>query len=209
MRTHRNHKNLGALVLLCATLALRADSCLVKQKDIAMVLAGAIPAQWESRGYTQANFNDTATVHAGQDVQDALDADTIEGEVTSIKVVGAVYEVLDSSGHDARRAGTVTLNGNQLLSFDVPTNVRGTRGNAGDGTLTLAPAGLAFVNDRLQQFLDSYNAGAPNPALLDFTYAASWTSTPAPTAGDPDDFSWTTDLVIQIEKTATLDVPDL
>lgn len=208
MRTHRNFKNLGALVLLCATLVLRADSCLVEQKDISMVLAGEIPAEWVSQGWTQANFTDTGLIEAGEDVGDALDADDTDGEVTSIQVVGAVYEVLESTGHDAQRAGTVTVNGNLLLTFDVPSNRKGVKGAAGDGTLTLEPAGLTFINARLQQYLDSYNAGTPNPGLLDFNYTAQWTSTPAPSAGDPDNFRWTTDLVIQIEKTATLDVPD-
>jgi hypothetical protein len=208
MQTQRNSKNLGALVLLCATLVLRADSCLVEQKDISMVLAGEIPAEWVSQGWTEANFSDTDIVQAGEDVGDALDADDTEGEVTSIQVVGAIYEVLESTGHDARRAGTVTVNGNLLLTFDVPSNATGVKGAAGDGTLTLEAPGLTFVNNRMQQYLDSYNAGIPNPALLDFTYVAQWTSTPAPSSGDPDDFRWRTDLVIQIEKTVTVDVPD-
>jgi hypothetical protein len=202
-------KSFSILLVLCASIVLKGDGCLVKQKDVSMVLAGKIPAQWDSQGYTQATFVKTDVVSAGTDVLNALNADNLAGVYKSIKVVGAVYEVLKSTGHDARRAGTVTVNGNLLLTFDVPHNTQGIKGNAGDPTLTLGTPGLNFINGRLQQFLDSYNVGAPNTALLDFTYTANWTSTPAPSASDPDAFTWTTDLVIQVEKTAKVDVPNI
>lgn len=202
LRTAR--RGFAVLGILCASLMLRADGCLVEEKIVDGVATFVITHTWVSEGFTEANFSDTYTLTS--DDIDAID-DAINGldNVDSFgepAVAGATYRVLTSTGHDARRAGSVTIGGETLLTFDIPTNAAGTNGAAGDGTLTLDAAGIDEVKAAIQAFLDGNSS-----ALDGLTFAANWSSTPAPTQQDQDNFTWVTELVVQIPVTFKFDGP--
>lgn len=202
-------KAIPILVLLLASLVFQGESCLVEERTVSAVLGSSIPAEFVSEGFTEASGEDSAAiiVDAGAEIMLALDDAGIDVEdIKSIAITGGCYEVTASSGHDARRMGEVFVDGNRFLTFDVPTNVAGTAGSTTDGTLTLDSAGLMPLNTKLNDYLDGLKGGNPPPFLI--AYRAEWTSTPPPTAGDPDNFTWTTCVTLQVEYELTVDVPD-
>jgi hypothetical protein len=201
-------RNLMILLVLCSTLILRGDGCnIFEQRDIQQVIGLPVPAEWVTDGYTDANYEDMQTVNIAADVRDAL-ADYDVSAIVSLNVAGVQYEVLESTGHDAQRSGAVQIDGSPVMTFDVPSNATGVSGAAGDGsgTVTMQPAGTLLVNTRLNAWLDQYQAdpASADDNLLEFTYHVEWSSNPAPTAADPDNFTWTTDLVLQMVGTVTI-----
>ncbi|MFN0152659.1 MAG: hypothetical protein ACKVU1_18300 [bacterium] len=201
-------RTLSILGLLLVSLAVKGESCLLEQRKVSAVLGSSIPAEWQSRGFTETM--DDSTIDAGAIIDEALDdADIDPADIKSIAIAGGCYEVVRSSGHDAQREGTVEIDDVLVLSFDVPNNQTGTAGTSGDGTLTLNSAGLTYVNGKLNTFLTALKANpdGPTPPLV-FTYKAEWTSTPPPTSGDPDDFDWITCINLQIEYEVEVDVPN-
>lgn len=204
-------RNLTILLVLCISLVLRGDGCnILEQKDVEQVAGIPVPAEWVSEGYTEANFSQSQTLSLAEDIRDAMPDDPSEAEkILSIGVAGVQYKVLESTGHDAQRAGHVDINGIRILDFDVPGNETGRSGAAGDGSgeLTMNAAGVDFVAGRLNTWLNEYKAdpfGVADDGLLEFSYAVQWSSTPAPTAMDPDNFRWTTDLVLQVVQVITI-----
>jgi hypothetical protein len=215
-------RNLTILCILCLSLMLRADSCLVEQKDVALIIPAEVPYEWETRGYTEATGTDSGPFDAAGPIRDGLESDTISGTIVSVQVSGVQYRVTESTGHDAQRFGFIEITFDQsvgtghdvgpyrVLDFDVPTNVAGTTGAAGDGTVTLNRAGVDELNYRLGEWLTTYNADTSDTSLdswLQGTWGVSWTSDPPPTSNEKDNFKWVTDLVVQVEKNAKVDAP--
>jgi hypothetical protein len=203
-------KAIPILALLLAALVLQGESCLVEQRTVSAVLGTSIPAEFTSMGFTEGSGEDSTevlTIDAGAEIIAALDdADIDVEDIKSIAITGGCYEVTASSGHDARRAGAVYIDGNRFLTFDVPTNAAGTTGSTLDGTLALDAAGVMPLNDRLNTYLTDLKNGNPAPFMI--AYQAEWTSTPPPTEADPDNFMWTTCVTLQVEYEWTVDVPD-
>jgi len=200
-------RTLWIVGLVLVSLAVQGESCLLEQRKVAAVLGSSIPAEWQSRGFT--DTMDDSTVDAGAIIADALDdADIDVADIKSIAIAGGCYQVVRNSGHDARREGTVMIDDVLVLSFDVPNNQTGTTGTSGDGTLTLNAAGITYLNGKLDTYLAALKANPSTPPPLEFTYKAQWTSTPPPTEGDPDNFDWITCVNLQIEYEVEVDVPD-
>lgn len=218
----RSQRNLTILGIICLSLILRADSCLLEQKKVHMVIPAEVPFQWETKGHTEATDTRTYSFDAAGPVRDGLSSDSIPGDLLRVYLAGAQYRVVESTGHDARRVGSVTIEFDvaagpghgtgpfELLTFDVPSNATGVSGSAGDGTVTLVAAGLGEINYRLGEWLDAYKANPLDTSLdgwLRGTGTATWSSTPAPSAADPDDFTWVTDAVIQVVKEGDVEAP--
>jgi len=200
----RPRRGLAILGILCASLLLRADGCLVEEKIVDGVATFTITQTWVSEGFTEANFSDTYTLTADDiaDVDDAINGLENVDAIGDPAVAGAKYRVVSSTGHDAQRAGSVTVDGQTLLTFDIPSNATGVSGESGDGTLTLDSDGVAEVLDAIRSFVDGNSS-----ALDGFTFSASWTSTPAPTQQDQDNFTWVTEVIIQVPVTFKFDGP--
>ena len=208
-------KNLFILLVLCTSLILRADSCVLEQREVSQVSSLGVPAEFVSQGWTESSETQSAVVDISADVRDALEGVSVDN-IEQILLAGAAYKVTASTGHDAARDGDVTVKtpgagaANQLLTFDVPTNSAGTSGTAGDGTLTLVNAGVDFINTQVATWLDQYKT---NPALADdsllvFEYTATWNSNPPPSAQDPDNFTWSTDVILHVETIIDIEVPN-
>lgn len=202
-------KTIPILGLLLASLVFQGENCLLEQRTVSAVLGTSIPAEFVSQGFTESSGEDSSaiTIDAGTEIEAALEDAGIDAEdIKSIAITGGCYEVTSSTGHDARRAGEVYVDGNRFLTFDVPTNVTGTTGSTMDGTLTLDNAGLGPLNVRLNDYLTGLKADNAPPFIIE--YRALWTSTPAPTEGDPDNFTWVTCVNLQVEYELEVDVPD-
>jgi hypothetical protein len=204
------------LGLLLAGLVFKGESCIIEQRTINAILGDSVPAEWDTRGFTEATDSDTVDVDIAADVIEAiLEAEIDVANINSIAIAGGGYEVTRNEGHDSRRVGQVTQNGLLLLSFDVPNNQVGTSGTAGDGTLVLESTGLANLNSALNTLLEDLKddaegnglGNAPDPVLMR-TFIAEWTSTNPPSQGDPDDFSWTTFINLQVNYEIEVDVPN-
>jgi hypothetical protein len=217
----RNKTNLGILLLLCLTLMLRADSCLVEQREVAVVLPAKVPAVWETAGHVQATDEATDDVSPAKALRDALEDDPLSGDITAVYLSGVTYRVLTNSGHSTRRAGSVSVDFSgtelQLMTFDIPHNDVGLEGKSGDGIASngdvdLVAAGVDELNSRLNDWLDSYRTDPGDTSydsLLDFTWIARWDSSldgDPPSVSDPDNFTWETNLIILVEKTTDVDV---
>lgn len=199
----------GIIVVLLASLALQGESCLLEQRTVSAVLGTSIPAEFVTVGYVEGSSerDSSITVDAADDIIEAIeDADIDVDDIKSIALAGGCYEVIESTGHDARRAGTVEVDDQLFLSFDVPTNAAGTAGSSGDGTLTLTPAGVTYVNGKLNTFLQGLKNDT-SPAL-NLTFHAAWTSTPPPTSTSRDNFKWRVCVNLQVEYEVSVDVPD-
>lgn len=199
----------GWLLASCAlVLALTGAECTEEREVDAPILA-TISAEWLTEGFTEGTDSDTETVDGAADIQDALD--DIDGDIESITVTGVCYEVLTNTGSAARQAaehsGSVRIDGRDLLTFDSPDTRPGTIGNPGNGRVVMKAAGTAYMNQKLADYLASYNAGAPNPAILNgIVFAADWVSTPNATQTDQDNFTWKTCVYVQIVAKVTVDV---
>jgi hypothetical protein len=204
-------KTLSILGLVLLSFVLQGEDCLLEQKEIAAVFGSSVPAVFVTQGFTEANDSKADTVDAGAEIMKAISNGDVDlGDIDSIRVTGACAIVDSSSGHDARRAGSITVDGVTLLNFDVMTNATGTMvcsGSGGTSTLTFSSAGLDNVNARVKTFLDAKKAGG-SPSLV-FNYVAAWTSTPPPDAGDPDNFTWHVDIKLQVYYSPEIDVPSI
>lgn len=209
--------NSSILFILALSLLLRADAC-TEQKDVDLVFGSDFVASLQSSdGFTEANDEDQVSVAADEDLLEAIDELDFDGEITAIQINGARFEIVSNQGHDARRTGEVfvSINGApevKLMDWNTPNNQPGTKGLASADPIDPQKPGIRFnsnglgiVNGALQIFLDGYNVG--NPPALTLDLRATWTSAPAPTAEDPDDFQWEAALLFQVEQTAKLDVP--
>jgi hypothetical protein len=198
------------LGLLLLSLTVQGESCLLDQRKVSAVLGTSVPAEFATTGFTESSGQDSATVIADADsaIRAAIeDADIDVDNIKSIAIAGGCYEVLESTGHDARRQGSIFVDGRKLLDFDVPTNATGTQGSSGDGTLTLDEDGVTYLNGRLNEYLDDLQSGGSATPFV-IQYDANWTSTPAPTQGDPDNFRWFTCINLQVEYQVEVDVPN-
>jgi hypothetical protein len=217
----RNKTNLSILGIVCLTLVLRADSCLVEQRQVSLILPAQVPAHWETVGHTQSTDEDTDFVSAAGPLRDALDDDPLPGDITHVYLSGVTYRVLTNTGHSTRRQGTVSIDFGKVelgvLTFDIPNNDAGLEGKSGDGDpsngqVDMVAAGVDEMNTRLNAWLDAYRANPGDDSydsLLDFTWRATWDSSldgDPPSASDPDNFTWETNLIILIEKNAEVDV---
>jgi hypothetical protein len=211
--------NLRIVFVLGLSLILRAEAC-TEEKTIDLVFGADFVATIQSsQGWTEANDSDMVSVAVDEEMLDALSDVDIDGTITSINVNGAHFEMLTNDGHDARRNGSVfmSINGGaelKLLDWNTPNNQPGTMGYASNDPIDPAtpsirfnPAGLAALNLAMDSFLANYNGGIqPNPLAVGMR--ATWASTPAPTAQEPDNFSWEATILVQLTQDAVLDVPN-
>lgn len=200
------HRTAGLLGLGCLLLVFKGDSCFVDERTVDVVVTADVPATWHTGG-SASQGSDTRVVNANFQVQDALDNLDGDTQVTRIRISGVCYEVLENQGFVGAHSGTISVDGRPLLAFDAPSNAAGVTGGGGGAEVHLVAEGVTYVNDLLAQYLAGYNAGSPDPALLDdLTFAAAWTSTPPGEASY--NFDWKTCLILQIVGNVTLDVPN-
>jgi hypothetical protein len=203
---HRTAWILGVILL---SLVFHGESCVTEQRDVSAIFGIGIPAEWSTEGYTDTSDRDTVDVAAK--VKAAIDDGAIDiDKISKIYVAGGCYEVDLSKGHDARRYGSVHFNvagdpQHHFLDFDVPTNVTGTKGNSGDGTLTLQSDGVTYLDGVLNNYLAQLQGGFDPPLLV--YYDAQWTSDPAPTQADPDSFYWHVCVNLQIDYKVETEIP--
>ncbi len=197
---HRTAWILGVILL---SLVFQGDSCVLEQRRISAILGESVPAEFHTRGFT--DTVDDSIIDVGKEIKEAIEDIDVE-DIANIYISGGCYEVLRSEGHNARRTGQVEIDGNLVLTFDVPDNLKGRTGNSGDGTLALQAPGVTYLNNRLNTFLADLKAGL-DPNLTVF-YEASWVSDPSPSSGDPDDFDWIVCLNLQVDYKIEIDVPN-
>lgn len=211
-------RNLTILLILCTSLVLRGDGCnVLEQKDVEQVAGIPVPAEWVSIGWTDASgsYTDSFDASIAEDLRTAIAENGGADNLVAINVSGVQYKVLESTGHDAQREGSVTVEPTGtgsplgLLVFNIPGNETGRSGAAGDGSgeLIMQISGTTLVNGRINSWLDQYKANPGDTSydnLLDLTFEVNWTSTPAPSAQSPDNFTWTTDLVLQVVQIITI-----
>jgi hypothetical protein len=201
-----NRKTLIALGLGAIFLTLKADSCIIEDRMVEAVVTRTLPAVWNTQG-DNASGSDSEDVMLADDVEDALEEFEGDVDVTSIHIAGGTYRVIENRGFVGAHQGTVTIEAPgqsplTILEYDVPNppgNSTGATGGTGVDA-SLVAAGINFLNDRLDSYLDTRN-----PALLNFTFRTSWTST-APTSDY--DFDWETALILQIVGTIEVEVPN-
>jgi hypothetical protein len=199
------HRTAVLFGLACLALTLKGDSCLLEERTTDIVVTADVPAIWQTEGTNSSGT--TYTADAGDEILEALDDLGDDADLTDINIAGVCYEVLDNNGFDGAHQGSVTVDGHELLTFDVETNATGTKGGTEQATVRLSAAGVTYLNSLLDQFLVSYNLGNPDPSLLnDLDFAASWTSTPPGSTGY--DFDWKTCLILQVIGEVTVDVPN-
>jgi hypothetical protein len=200
------HRTAVLFGLACLALVLKGDSCLVEERTTDVVITADVPAIWQTEG-TNNTGTDTYVVDAGDEILEALDDLGDDADLTEINIAGVCYEVLQNNGFDGAHEGSVSVDGNELLTFEVQTNATGTKGGTEEATVRLSADGVNYVNSLLDQFLASYNAGNPDPSLLnDLEFVANWSSTPPGATGY--DFDWKTCLILQVIGEVTVDVPN-
>ena len=196
---------LGALFI-----ALKADDCIIEDRMVEAVVTQTLPYVWHTEGDNSAGV-DTAAVSLADDVEDAIEEFAGDVTVQTAHISGGTYRVLENRGFVGAHSGTVTIEAEgqaplTILTFAVanpPGNSAGATGGTGvDVTLE---EGIGFLNDRIDDYLDSRETGA-DPSLLEFTFRANWTS------DDPGeaeyDFDWETALILQIVGLIEVQVPD-
>jgi hypothetical protein len=200
------NKSVYLLGLVSLILVLKGDSCLIEERTVDVVVTGDIPATWHTEG-SNSSGSAAITIDANDEVQEALDDISDDADIESINVAGVCYEVLANSGFVGAHDGMVSVDGHQLLTFDVPTNAVGTTGGTTGAEVSLVADGVAYVNGLMASYLAGYNAGNVNEDLLDnLMFSASWTSTDP--GGSSYDFDWKTCLILQVVGNVTLDVPN-
>lgn len=195
--------------LLALALPFTGAEC-VKTRTTDTVITVQLTAHYTTTGFTEGTKVDTRTVNAADDLLDALDNVDTEN-VEQITVSGVEYKVVANRGSAARqaagRAGTVTFNSEDLLTFDAPNTQAGLVGNPGNGRVTMMASGTTSLNSRLAQFLAGYKAGNPDVSLANgLTFTATWNSTPNASQADQDDFDWDVVVVLQIVAKTDVDV---
>ena len=202
---------LTILALLLAGLMATGSTC-TKESELGAIVAAVVSDTFSTSGYTEATDADTAVADVGAAILDAVDAVDLE-DIDSVRVTGVCYGVDSYAGTERTRTGSITVDSNTLATFNITTN-SSTAGCSGDGKLNLDSAGIAYVNTQLNNFLDAVKAaGAPKNSggtpTLEFMYIAQWASSPAPSSGDPDNFTWHVDLKFQVYYSPTVDLPDI
>ncbi len=199
-------KSLNLLLLASLFMVFHGESCLIEERETDFVIRADIPAVWHTEG-TNSSGSESVFVSAATEVDNALGDLDGDAVVDEIVISGACYEVLENNGFIGAHSGNVTVAATgqsplALLSFNSPSNAAGSTGSSAGAEVSLSAAGVNFINGRLAQYLSTRDA-----QLLEFTFAATWNSTP-PTGGQAYDFDWKTCVVLQIKGTLTLDVFD-
>ncbi len=198
---HRAAWILGVILL---SLVFQGDSCVLEQRTVSAILGTSVPAEFSSVGNTESTDSDVETVDLAAEIKAAIE-DIDVADIAAIYVSGGCYEVDASTGRDCRRDGTVELDGNLFLSFDVPTNAAGTKGSTGDGTLSLHEPGVTYLNNLLNTYLDALQADQDPP--LSIAYAAEWTSSNC-SGPAGDNFQWRVCVNLQVDYKIEIDVPN-
>ena len=196
------------LAVLATTLLLRADSCTVEERSIAVSAGSTLRFTVEGAG-TGTSW--AGALDLGQDIRDALlDLDE-DDRVDSVRVVGARMEFLRNDGFSTVRRGNVFAGESgseqRILEFRAADNEAGTAGLASFGSVNAQPdsatillswktAGMRAVHALADSFLARWYRGE-DPQLL-LSLRADW----SPAAPDtlPDDFDLEIRLDLQIHR---------
>ncbi len=202
---------LTILALLLVGLMAVGAGC-TKDTELGAIVAAVVSDTFSTAGYTEATDADTAVADVGSAILDAVDEVDLD-DIDSVRVTGVCYAVDSYAGTERTRTGSVTVDALTLATFNIVTN-SATAGCSGDGKLNLDSAGMSYVNEELNDFLDAVKAAesaksAGGTPTLEFTYIAAWSSSPSPSSGDPDNFSWHVDLKFQIYYSPTVELPDI
>src|SRR5262245_53244735 len=144
-------KTIWILGVALLSLVFQGESCVIEQRTVAAIIGSSVPAEWHTQGFTDTSDRDTVDVAA--EIKNAIEDIDLD-KITSIGISGGCYEVDQSTGHDAARAGDVSVDGHHFLHFNVPTNATGTSGSTGDGTLTLDSDGVNYLNGLVNNYLN-------------------------------------------------------
>lgn len=198
-------KTIWILGVALLSLVFQGESCVLDQRTVSAIVGSSVPAEFSSVGSTESTDSDSKTVDIAAEIRDAI-KDIDVNDIKAIRVSGGCYEVDASTGRDCEREGSISIDGNLFLTFLVPTNVAGTSGHTGDGSLTLHSDGVDHLNDLLNTHLAQLQAGLDPD--LEVTYDAEWTSSDC-TGGPADNFQWHVCVNLQVEYEVEVDVPNI
>jgi hypothetical protein len=201
----------GLLTALCAVIvALTGASCPlipdIEEKVIELAVGGSTTVPFEARGI----INDKGQVECF-DLADSLDlAEILEDadidSVTAIALAGVAYRVTRADPNPDRTiANTTVLIRREPGGSDVPlvVNFEDTAGETYDfRTANLDPAGVAVVNDMLEDLLDAVQNNQP----ANVSGCVTWMGQSLPLSEDTN-FDWEIRIDVTITGTITLDLP--
>ncbi|HKK71528.1 MAG TPA: hypothetical protein VKA86_09945 [Candidatus Krumholzibacteria bacterium] len=199
--------------------------CLTEETQVNGSVPITLSADWTTQGFTDSDgtlggltnaqidriFEDLDDADL-QSVRDALEA----GQ--EVQVAGLRAFVTRNEGHVAQRQGVLQIDTGSgfedAAEVNVPSNEAGTEATAANGRIVIEESftGLGDLRGVMQDFLSAYlggNRDAARQILLGLGWSATWSSTPPPTPQDPDDFDWTSEIVVMVPSQYTIDVPNL
>ncbi len=227
MNIPRNHMLLPRSVALLGLVAvgLLLPGCLTEETEVNGSVPITLSAEWTTQGFTDSDgtlggLTNPQLDEIFEDLDDA-DLEAVRQALEAgeeVLIAGLRAFVTRNEGHVAAREGNLEIDTGTgfetAATVSVPSNDVGVEATAANGRIVIDEsfAGLAQLRGVMQDFLTAYLAGNRDTArqiLLGVSWSATWSSTPPPTAQDPDDFDWTTEIIVMVPSQYTIDVPNL
>ena len=195
------------LILLTIALVALSLSCVMDEKTLEIVFTGETSADFQENEDDATDDPETAVIDIADEIRDILDENDVAlSEIKDAFVSSVSYGVSSfSQSHDWTVSGAVSVRRFDLAGSFTPiadyTSVS-VQGALGQKTgVPLLPAGVAIVNQALDDFLAGQNP------VLEFQLLND-SIAPPPSGIDPMIFDWRAWLAIQLITTETVDVPD-
>ena len=195
------------LILLTIELVtLSLSACIMDEKTLEIVFTGETSADFQENEDDATDDPETAAIDVADEIRDILGANDVAlSEIKDAFVSSVSYGVSSfSQSHDWTVSGAMSVRRQGSPSFTPIANYTSVsvQGALGQKTgVALLPAGVAIVNQALDDFLAGQNP------VLEFQLLND-SIAPPPSGIDPMIFDWRAWLAIQLITTETVDVPD-
>lgn len=194
------------ILLTIALVTLSLSACIMDEKTLEIVFTGETSAEFQENEDDAIDDPETAVIDIADQIRDILDENDVAlSEIKDAFVSSVSYGVSSfSQSHDWTVSGAVSVRRVPAGSFTpiadyASVSVQGALGQKIG--LPLLPAGVAIVNQALDDFLAGQNP------VLEFQLLND-SIAPPPSGIDPMIFDWRAWLAIQLITTETVDVPD-
>ena len=192
--------------LAIALVALSLCACVMDEKTLDIVFTGETSADFQENEDDATDDPEIAVIDIADELRDILEENEVAlSEIKDAFVTSVSYGVSSfNQSHDWTVSGAVSVRRDFTGAFVPIANYTSVsvQGALGQKTgVALLPAGVAIVNQALDDFLAGQNP------VLEFQLENESVD-PVPSGADPMVFDWRAWLAIQLITTETVDVPD-